>query len=129
MQVNYEDFYRVTPDEAVALVDRLARGDEVRSVRGQKVQTAREISYEIAVTGAYRPQRKTDTVAPSEATAPQPQSQAKAAEMPAQEQVAPGPERKDEARLVGGVTLPADLAPGWRPREEGDTDDGGRDDG
>ena len=57
IQINYEDFYRVTPDEVVDLVNRLASGDEVRSVRNQPVQTAREISYEIAVAGAYRPKR------------------------------------------------------------------------
>lgn len=51
MQINYEDFYRVTPDEAVALVDRLRRGEQLRSVRGEPVKTAKEISYETATAG------------------------------------------------------------------------------
>lgn len=110
MQINYEDFYRVTPQEAVALVDKLALGEEVRSVRGQPIQTSREISYEIAVTGAYRPQRKNDqTPSPSDSTP------------------VPAEERKEEARVVGGVTLPPDMAPGWRPRVHPEDDDGGDD--
>jgi NADH-quinone oxidoreductase subunit E len=51
MQVNYEDFYKVSPEEAVELVDKLDRGEEIRSVRGQSVRTAREISYETATAG------------------------------------------------------------------------------
>lgn len=169
MQINYEDFYRLTADEAVDLVDRLTRGEEVRSVRGQPVQTAREISYEIAVTGAYKPQRRTETTPGSTPTVPaskpqqdaveetassqdkdreatpepveeKPDSPAARAEGPSslaedvaeartQDEAVPVSERDGEdARLVGGVTLPPDLAPGWRPRVEGDTDEEGQSD-
>ena len=55
MQINYEDFYKVTPDDAVALVDRIERGDAVRSVRGEPVKTAREISAETATAGSRSP--------------------------------------------------------------------------
>lgn len=51
MQVNYEDFYRVTPEDAVAVVDKLARGRVVLSVRAQRVQTSKEISRETATAG------------------------------------------------------------------------------
>jgi NADH-quinone oxidoreductase subunit E len=51
LQVNYEDFYDVTPDSAVELVDRLAQGEEVASHRGSSVKTSKEISHEIAVAG------------------------------------------------------------------------------
>jgi NADH-quinone oxidoreductase subunit E len=51
MQINYEDFYRVTPRNAVDVVDELERGREVRSVRGEPVKTSKEISYEMATTG------------------------------------------------------------------------------
>ena len=44
LQINYEDFYSVAPDVAVQLVEKLRRGDEVRSVRGEPVKTAKEIS-------------------------------------------------------------------------------------
>jgi NADH-quinone oxidoreductase subunit E len=54
IQINYEDFYRVTPENAVELVDKLERGEEVRSVRGQAVQTSREISRETATAGVRR---------------------------------------------------------------------------
>lgn len=142
MQINYEDFYRVTPEQAVELVDRLSNDEEVRSFRGQRVRTAREISYETAVAGAYKPQRKTDPDAAP--TAPDPvetkvDSPAAEAEGPSthvedvqaarrEEHVTPAEERREDARLVGGVTLPPDLAPGWRPRVEGDrSDEAGRD--
>jgi NADH-quinone oxidoreductase subunit E len=55
MQINYEDFYRVSPRGAVALIDRLDEGGEVTSVRGEKVKTQREISYETATTGLRVP--------------------------------------------------------------------------
>jgi NADH-quinone oxidoreductase subunit E len=55
LQVNYEDFYGVTPDDAVALLDKLASGEEVASVRGEPVKTHREISYETATTGLRVP--------------------------------------------------------------------------
>jgi NADH-quinone oxidoreductase subunit E len=51
LQVNCEDFYDVTPDSAVELVDRLARGEEVASYRGSAVKSSKEISHEIAVAG------------------------------------------------------------------------------
>ena len=54
IQINYEDFYRVTPENAAELVDKLERGEEVRSVRGQAVQTSREISRETATAGVRR---------------------------------------------------------------------------
>jgi NADH-quinone oxidoreductase subunit E len=51
LQVNYEDFYDVTPDSAVELVNKLARGEEVASYRGSAVKSSKEISHEIAVAG------------------------------------------------------------------------------
>jgi NADH-quinone oxidoreductase subunit E len=51
MQVNYEDFYKVTPGEAVAIVDKLRRGEVVLSVRGEPVKTSKEISHETATAG------------------------------------------------------------------------------
>lgn len=51
IQINYEDFYSVTPDDAIELVDRLERGEELLSVRGQLVKTAPEISRETATAG------------------------------------------------------------------------------
>ena len=56
IQINYEDFYSVTPDGAVELVDKLARGDELRSVRGQVVRGSKEISKEVACAGLQLPQ-------------------------------------------------------------------------
>jgi NADH-quinone oxidoreductase subunit E len=55
MQVNYEDFYRMTPIEAVSIVDRLERGEMVLSVRGEVVKTAREIARETATAGLRVP--------------------------------------------------------------------------
>ena len=54
IQINYEDFYGVTPDSAVELVDKLERGEELRSVRGQPVKTSREISHETAIAGVRK---------------------------------------------------------------------------
>jgi NADH-quinone oxidoreductase subunit E len=51
LQVNYEDFYRVSPDDARDLVDKLEAGQELRSVRGEPVKTAKEIAREIALAG------------------------------------------------------------------------------
>ena len=51
MQVNYEDFYKVSPEEAVEIVDKLARGEVVLSVRGEPVKTSKEISHETATAG------------------------------------------------------------------------------
>lgn len=55
MQVNYEDFYKVTPEEAVEIVDKLARGEVVLSVRGEPVKTSKEIAHETATAGIRRP--------------------------------------------------------------------------
>lgn len=52
LQVNYEDFYSVTPEAAVDLVDRLQRGDPVDGRRGDRVRTSKVISYETAIAGA-----------------------------------------------------------------------------
>jgi NADH-quinone oxidoreductase subunit E len=55
MQVNYEDFYRMSPAEAISIVDRLERGEIVLSVRGEVVRPAREISRETATAGLRVP--------------------------------------------------------------------------
>ena len=55
MQINYEDFYDVTPESVVKLIDELERGGTVTSVRGEPVKTAKEISYEIATAGSALP--------------------------------------------------------------------------
>lgn len=55
IQVNYEDFYKVTPEEAVEIVDKLARGEVVLSVRDEPVKTAKEISHETATAGLRKP--------------------------------------------------------------------------
>jgi NADH-quinone oxidoreductase subunit E len=62
MQVNYEDFYEVTPEGASALVDKLERGDEVRSVRGEPVKTSTEIARETAIAGVVLPGTAGDDV-------------------------------------------------------------------
>ena len=54
IQINYEDFYNVTPESLLDAVDRLERGDEVRSKRDEPVRTAKEIYYETAVVGIYK---------------------------------------------------------------------------
>jgi NADH-quinone oxidoreductase subunit E len=54
MQINYEDFYKITPEEAVELVEKLERGEEVRSVRDQVVKTSKEIAHETAIAGVRR---------------------------------------------------------------------------
>jgi NADH-quinone oxidoreductase subunit E len=51
LQINYEDFLKVTKDHAVELVKSLARGEVVRSARGEPVKTAREIAFETAIAG------------------------------------------------------------------------------
>jgi NADH-quinone oxidoreductase subunit E len=51
LQINYEDFLKVTEDDAVELVKTLARGEQVRSARGEGVKTAREIAFETATAG------------------------------------------------------------------------------
>ena len=55
MQVNYEDFYRVSPQGVVELIDHLAARQEVRGERGQRVRTHREISHETATVGLRVP--------------------------------------------------------------------------
>jgi NADH-quinone oxidoreductase subunit E len=55
LQVNYEDFYRLTPEDAVALIDRIEAGDEITSVRGERVRTHKEVSYETATVGLRTP--------------------------------------------------------------------------
>ncbi len=54
MQINYEDFYNVTPESLIEAVDRLESGQEVKSKREEPVRTAREIAYETAVVGIYK---------------------------------------------------------------------------
>ena len=54
MQINYEDFYKVTPESAGELIDKLARGEEVLSVKGEAVKSSREISHETATAGVRR---------------------------------------------------------------------------
>ena len=54
IQINYEDFYNVTPESAVALVDQLERGEELRSVRGEPVKSSKELSRETAIAGVRR---------------------------------------------------------------------------
>ena len=54
IQINYEDFYGITPESAVELVDKLDRGEELRSVRDQPVKSSREISHETATAGVRR---------------------------------------------------------------------------
>ena len=51
MQINYEDFYKVTPDEVVELIEKLRRGETVTSVRGEPVKTHKEIARETAEAG------------------------------------------------------------------------------
>jgi NADH-quinone oxidoreductase subunit E len=55
LQINYEDFYRATPESAVELVERIARDETVTSERGEEVKTHRAVSYETAVAGARLP--------------------------------------------------------------------------
>jgi NADH:ubiquinone oxidoreductase subunit E len=55
LQVNYEDFCRVTPERAASLVDELEAGDDLHSERGERVKTHKEISHEIATTGLRVP--------------------------------------------------------------------------
>jgi NADH-quinone oxidoreductase subunit E len=55
LQINYEDFYNLSPDDARALIDRLEEGATLTSKRGQAVQTSKEISREIATSGLRVP--------------------------------------------------------------------------
>jgi NADH-quinone oxidoreductase subunit E len=56
LQINYEDFYRVSSEDAVDLVDKLEAGDNIKSVRGETVKTAKEIAREIALAGMRIPE-------------------------------------------------------------------------
>lgn len=60
IQINYEDFYDLTPAIAAELVERLAAGHEVLSARGQRVRTSSEISREVAMTGVGLPDLPAD---------------------------------------------------------------------
>jgi NADH-quinone oxidoreductase subunit E len=60
LQINYEDFYRVTPKEAVEFVDLLAGGGTVKSVAGEPVKTSTEIARETALTGTRLPTERID---------------------------------------------------------------------
>jgi NADH:ubiquinone oxidoreductase subunit E len=55
LQINYEDFYNVTPEDAARLVEALEAGGEVTSARGAPVKTSKEISLETATTGLRIP--------------------------------------------------------------------------
>lgn len=55
LQINYEDFYNLSPDDARALIDRLEEGTALTSTRGEAVQTSKEISREIATSGLRVP--------------------------------------------------------------------------
>lgn len=52
IQVNYEDFYSVTPEEIVRLIDSVERGDAIKSVAGETVRDAKAIARETALTGS-----------------------------------------------------------------------------
>lgn len=62
LQINYEDFYDATSSELRLLVDKLSRGDEIRSARGERIRTAHEISYETATAGLHTEGTAGDTV-------------------------------------------------------------------
>ena len=51
MQINYEDFYKVTPDDVMELILQIGRGEPVTSVRGEPVKTHKEIARETAMAG------------------------------------------------------------------------------
>lgn len=55
LQINYEDFYGATGDELIAMIERLRRGEDVRSVRGERIKTAKEVAYETATAGVRIP--------------------------------------------------------------------------
>ena len=55
MQINYEDFYKIVPEDVVEMIEKLKRGDEVLSVKGEPVKTAKEVSYETATAGLRSP--------------------------------------------------------------------------
>ncbi len=55
IQVNYEDFYDVKPDDVPRLISDLERGEVVTSSRGERVKMAKEISLETATVGLRSP--------------------------------------------------------------------------
>lgn len=55
VQINYEDFYRVSPTDALSFVDRLEKGERVTSVAGEAVKTSKETSREVALSGTRLP--------------------------------------------------------------------------
>jgi NADH-quinone oxidoreductase subunit E len=61
LQINYEDFYKVSPQEAVELVDLLQKGEPVTSVAGAAVKTSKEIARETAMTGTRLPTERAGT--------------------------------------------------------------------
>jgi NADH-quinone oxidoreductase subunit E len=58
LQINYEDFYKVSPEAAVELVDAIESGKEVRSTRDEPVKTSKEISREVACAGLRWPEER-----------------------------------------------------------------------
>ena len=62
IQINYEDFYKMTAAEVVSAIEKLRRGEQIFSVRGEPLKTAREISKEIAVSGLRVPGTAGDSV-------------------------------------------------------------------
>lgn len=60
LQINYEDFYKVGPEAAIELVDRLERGEEAIGERGDRVKNSRQISLEVARAGLNLPQGETE---------------------------------------------------------------------
>ena len=62
MQINYEDFYDMTPESAADLIDRIERGEEVRSSRGEVIKTAKEVSRETACAGLQLPHGEVESM-------------------------------------------------------------------
>jgi NADH-quinone oxidoreductase subunit E len=65
LQINYEDFYNVDPNELIIEIEKLRRGDDVFNARGQRVLTAKQIAREIATTGLRSPGTAGDVYEPS----------------------------------------------------------------
>ena len=55
VQINYEDFYDVKPEDVAQLVDGLESGTGVTSSRGEPVKTSNEINFETATVGLRSP--------------------------------------------------------------------------
>ena len=60
LQINYEDFYKMSPEEAVEIVDLLEKSETVTSVAGAPVKTSKEIARETALTGTRLPHERTE---------------------------------------------------------------------